>query len=44
MTYIGYNGEDLLKQLGLKEVGSGANVTIFTPYDEGVFYGKSDSE
>lgn len=25
--------------LGLKEVPSGANVTLLSPYDDGVFYG-----
>ena len=28
----------------LKEVGSGANVTLLTPYDEGVYYGVSTRE
>ncbi len=28
----------------LKEVGSGANVTLLTPYDEGVYYGVSTQE
>lgn len=31
----------LVKDLGLKEVASGANLTILTPYDAGVFYGKT---
>ena len=39
MAYIGEKSEDVVSQLGLKEVLSGANVSLFTPYDEGVFYG-----
>jgi hypothetical protein len=31
--------EDLARQLSLKSVPSGANVTLLTPYDKGVFYG-----
>jgi hypothetical protein len=31
--------EIIAEKLLLKEVTSGANVTLFVPYDEGVFYG-----
>ncbi|MCG6538107.1 MAG: type IV toxin-antitoxin system AbiEi family antitoxin, partial [Syntrophales bacterium LBB04] len=31
--------ESIAKILSLKEVTSGANVTLFIPYDEGVMYG-----
>jgi hypothetical protein len=31
--------EELVTLLGLKAVSSGANVSLITPYDEGVFYG-----
>jgi hypothetical protein len=34
-----------LKRVGLKEVSSGANVSLLVPYDEGVYYmaGEVDS-
>lgn len=32
----------IARELGLKEVVSGANVTLLIPYDEGVFYGASN--
>ena len=38
-AYVADGVEDLAKELELKEVPSGANVTILEPYDEGVFYG-----
>lgn len=31
-------------RLHLKAVSSGANVSLLTPYDEGVFYGARDCE
>lgn len=39
MAYVSDNLEDVASMLNLKEVPSGANVTLLTPYDEGVFYG-----
>jgi len=40
MAYIGDNSdmEHIVSSLGLKEVSSGANVSLMIPYDEGVFY------
>ena len=45
MAYVGTISEALLKRAGLKEVASGANVSLLVPYDEGVFYmaGEVDS-
>ncbi len=40
MAYIEENDDDLLSQLGLKEVTSGANLSLLSPYDNGVFYGR----
>lgn len=39
MVYVDETDEDLATVLNLKKVTSGANVTLLTPYDEGVFYG-----
>ncbi len=39
MAYISNKLEDVVSVLNLKEVPSGANVTLLTPYDDGVFYG-----
>lgn len=40
MAYVlGEQMQDLVEQLDIKSVTSGANVTILDPYDEGVFYG-----
>lgn len=36
------NVPELADRIGLKQVSSGANVAIFEPYDEGVFYGVKD--
>ena len=36
--YLG-NLSELAIQAGLKPVGTGANVTVFSPYDRGIFYG-----
>ena len=41
-TYVSGDFGDLVKALGLKEVPSGANVTLLSPYDDGVFYGAAD--
>jgi len=38
-AYVATGVEELAVELGLKEVPSGANVTILEPYDDGVFYG-----
>lgn len=42
MAYIGNIPEELLERVGLKEVPSGANVSLMIPYDDGVFYGARD--
>jgi len=42
MAYVSAISEALLKQAGLKEVSSGANVSLLVPYDEGVFYMASE--
>jgi len=39
MAYVHPAREDVASLLNLKEVGSGANITLLDPYDEGVFYG-----
>ncbi|MBU2499231.1 MAG: hypothetical protein KKE57_10040 [Proteobacteria bacterium] len=39
MAYLEDLDEGVLPQLALKKVTTGANVSIFLPYDEGVFYG-----
>ncbi|MGK5084915.1 type IV toxin-antitoxin system AbiEi family antitoxin [Bdellovibrionota bacterium FG-1] len=45
MAYIDSRGiEEVISRLGLKEVPSGANVTLLVPYDSGVFFGKSASD
>lgn len=38
MAYVSTISEALLEQVGLKEVQSGANVSLIIPYDEGVYY------
>lgn len=38
-AYIACRTDDVAERMGLKEVSSGANVVLLTPYDEGVFYG-----
>ncbi len=38
MAYVSRDVERIAKNLSLKEVTSGANVTLLTPYDEGVLY------
>ena len=39
MAYVGKEVDEVARLLSLKEVPSGANVTLLTPYDEGVMYG-----
>ena len=39
MAYVSRDEESIAKILSLKEVASGANVALFTPYDKGVLYG-----
>lgn len=39
MAYVYNTREEVASLLNLKEVESGANVTLLGPYDEGVFYG-----
>ena len=39
VAYVAETDKDIVSQLGLKRVTSGANVTLLSPYDEGVFYG-----
>lgn len=40
MAYVGKNIDEIADFLSLKEVPSGANVTLASPYDEGVLYGR----
>ena len=44
MAYVGTFSESLLERVGLKEVPSGANVSLMIPYDDGVFYGAGEVE
>ncbi len=44
MIYISDFTEKLLSDLPVKEVNSGGNLLLFTPYDDGVFYGSSKME
>jgi predicted nucleotidyltransferase len=39
MAYVEKPLDEMIASLGLKEVTSGANVTLMEPYDAGVFYG-----
>jgi hypothetical protein len=39
MAYVDESDEDVTDFLNLNKVTSGANVTLLTPYDEGVYYG-----
>lgn len=39
MSYVGEGIDRLSRRLELKEVGSGANISLLDPYDEGVLYG-----
>jgi hypothetical protein len=38
-AYVDEGVEELAEYLGLKEVSSGANITVMKPYDNGIFYG-----
>ena len=42
MVYVENISNELILSLGLKEVTSGANVTLLEPYDAGVFYGTKE--
>jgi hypothetical protein len=42
MAYISGDPTPVVTTLGLKEVPSGANVTLLSPYDDGVFYGTAE--
>jgi len=44
MAYVKKPLDEVIGFLGLKEVTSGANVTLLEPYDEGVFYGAEEEE
>ena len=39
MAYVENLSNEMIVSLGLKEVTSGANVTLMEPYDDGVYYG-----
>jgi len=39
MAYVQGNMDEVARRLDLKAVDSGANISLLTPYDEGVFYG-----
>jgi hypothetical protein len=41
-TYVKNETENIAKDLNLKEVSTGANVSFLEPYDEGVFYKLQD--
>lgn len=41
-AYVSGDFGGLVKTLGLKEVTSGANVSLLSPYDDGVFYRAAD--
>ncbi|MHB8911029.1 MAG: type IV toxin-antitoxin system AbiEi family antitoxin [Syntrophales bacterium] len=42
MAYVENLSNEIIVPLGLKEVTSGANVTLLEPYDAGVFYGAKE--
>jgi len=42
MAYISGDPTPVVAALSLKEVPSGANVTLLSPYDDGVFYGAAE--
>jgi hypothetical protein len=44
MAYVHDEREALISRLQLKPVSSGANVSLLTPYDDGVFYGAKNYE
>lgn len=41
-AYVPVGADQVASRLGLKEVPSGANISLVAPYDEGVFYGAED--
>lgn len=41
-AYLEETEKDVAGKLNLKEVSSGANVSLITPYDAGIFYGSQD--
>ncbi len=42
MAYVDGDLAPIVTTLSLKEVSSGANVTLLSPYDDGVFYGAAE--
>jgi hypothetical protein len=44
MVYVDKLTEEIEKEVGLKEVTSGANVSLLIPYDEGVYYASEEFE
>jgi len=42
MSYVGEGIDRLSRRLELKKVGSGANISLLEPYDEGVLYGSKE--
>jgi hypothetical protein len=38
MAYINGDVDEVAEQLNLKEVTSGSNIMLYSPYDEGIFY------
>jgi hypothetical protein len=42
-AYVADDIDLIAKQLDLKPVSSGANVTLIAPYDDGVFFGTRDA-
>lgn len=44
MAYVGDAQADVVAGLRLKEAPSGANVTLLTPYDDGVFYNMQEMD
>lgn len=42
MSYVSTISDELKESLSLKEVASGANVSLMVPYDEGIYYGSSE--
>jgi hypothetical protein len=44
MAFVDADEDQLLKLFEFKEVSSGANIILLTPYDEGVYYGVTTRE
>ncbi|MBA4366242.1 MAG: hypothetical protein C0403_01205 [Desulfobacterium sp.] len=44
MIYASDVTEKMLSDLSIKKVGSGGNVLLYTPYDDGVYYGGSKAD